>query len=48
MGAVKMLKTIGINELKFQFNKWWHEMLRNATFMKWKSNGFLQQIILDS
>lgn len=23
-------------------------MLRNATFMKWKSNGFLQRIILDS
>lgn len=47
-GAVKMLKTIRNKELKFQFSKWWCGMLRNATFMKWKSNGFLQQIILHS
>lgn len=48
MGTVKMLKTIRNKELKFQFNKWWCGMLRNATFMKWKSNAFLQQFILDS
>lgn len=43
-----MLKAIRNKELKFQFNKWRCGMLKNATFVKWKSNGFLQQIILDS